>query len=217
MLVGKGALSFRAFQVSGKAAVPKTERLLEKLDQFAFAGIDTVEEGSQHGWVGPDHLFDGDFQPTKIFRGRYAVFAHRIDTRRVNGAVLAAHTAIAIQDVLDAEGLELLPARRKRDIKQEVKRELLAETPPAQRAYGVFWNLRSRRIYLQSTSKTVIESFRALFERSFELTLEPSLPGQRAAAYAQAQGRLDALKDARPLSLSMIKPGAREPELAGVY
>lgn len=217
MLVGKGALSFRAFQVSGKGSVPTTEKLLGKLDQFAFAGIDTVEEGSQHGWIGPDHLFDGDFHATKVFRGRYAVFALRIDTRKVSGPVLAAHTAVAIQDVLDAEGLERLPARRKRDIKQEVKRELLAETPPSQRAYGVFWNLKARRIYLQSTSKAVVEAFRGLFERSFELSLEPSLPGVRAAAFAHEQGKVEALKDARPLSLNLLKPGARELELAATY
>ena len=216
MLVGKGALSFRAFQVNGKGSVPTTERLLGRLDQFAFAGIDTVEEGHQHGWVAPDHLFDGDFHAAKIYRGQYAVFALRIDTRKVRGPVLAAHTAIAIQDVLDAEGLERLSGRRKREIKQEVKRELLAETPPVQRAYGVFWNVRSRRAYLQSTSKTVIEAFRSLFERTFELTVEPSMPGVRAAAYAHENGRLEALKDARPLTLNLTKLGVREPELATV-
>ncbi|MBL4850474.1 MAG: recombination-associated protein RdgC [Planctomycetes bacterium] len=216
MLVGKGALSFRAFQVSGKGSVPTTERLLGRLDQFAFAGIDTVEEGTQHGWVAPDHLFDGDFHATKIYRGQYAVFALRIDTRKVRGPVLAAHTAIAIQDVLDAEGLERLPGRRKRDLKNEVKRELLAETPPVQRAYGVFWNVRSRKVYLQSTSKTVIENFRSLFERTFELTAEPFMPGLRAAAYAHEHGKLEALKDARPLALNLTKPGVREPELVSV-
>ena len=216
MLVGKGALSFRAFQVSGKGSVPTTERLLGRLDQFAFAGIDTVEEGAQHGWVAPDHLFDGDFHATKIYRGQYAVFALRIDTRKVRGPVLAAHTAIAIQDVLDAEGLERLPGRRKRDLKQEVKRELLAETPPVQHAYGVFWNVRSRKVYLQSTSKSVIEAFRSLFERTFELTAEPAMPGARAAAYANEHGKLEALKDARPLTLNLTKPGVREPELVAV-
>ena len=203
MLVGKGALSFRTFLVGGKESAPKNDRLLERLEQFAFAGIEASEEGSVSGWIAPDHLFDGDFNMDKCFRGRYALFALRIDTRKVNATLLQAHTAIAIQAALQEEGLEKLPGKRKREIKLEVKRQLLAETPPAQRAYGVFWNLRARKVYLQSTSKTVVEDFRAVFERTFELSLEPQVPGIQAASYAREHDLLGALKDARPASLAV--------------
>lgn len=202
MLVGKGSLTFRSFDVSGKNATPTKERILERLETFSFAGIDTIEEGSTYGWVAPDHLFDGDFDVAKVFRGRYALFAFRVDTRRVPGPLLQAHTAIAWRAALEAEGLERLSARQKREIKQDVKRQLLAETPPAQRAYGVFWNLRGRRVFLQNTSKSVVEAFRSLFERSFELELTPRLPGLQAAAFARAAERLDPLKNARPLDLA---------------
>lgn len=214
MLVGKGSLSFRAFDITGKKkAVPTTERILERLDQFAFSGIETTDEGIQVGWIGPDHLFDGDFSPIKVFRGRYAIFAFRVDTRRVPGAVLQAHTAVAIQDTLETEGLERLSASRKRELKQQIKRELLAETPPAQRAYGVFWNLRARKVYLQATSKTVVEAFRSLFERTFELSVEVHGPGLAAASWAKHHDRLQELREARPVSLGLITP--LEPALAG--
>jgi recombination associated protein RdgC len=207
MLVGKGALSFRSFNVvKGKKSVPLTDRILERLDQFAFSGIETTEEGIQTGWVGPDHLFDGDFSAIKLFRGRFTLFAFRVDTRRVPGPVLAAHIAVAIEEVMESEGLEKLGAKRKREIKQQVKRELLAETPPAQRAYGVFWNLKARRVYLQASSKTVVEAFRALFERTFEISLEPQGPGLVAAAWAQDNDRLQALREARPMSLALVAP-----------
>ncbi len=211
MLVGKGALSFRTLHVSGKHAVPSKERLLKRLETFSFAGIETTEEGSNYGWLAPDHLFDGDFNVAKIFRGRYALFAFRVDTRKVPGALLTAHTAIAMQAAMEAEGLDKLPARQKREIKQDIKQQLLAETPPTQRAYGVFWNLKTKRVFLQNTSKSVVEAFRSLFERTFECSLTPHIPGLQAANYARENGLLSPLKDARPVELNL-----REPALASV-
>ena len=86
--------------------------------------------------------------------------------------------------------------------------EKLAETPPSQRAYGVFWNVKGKRICLQTTSKTTNEHFRGFFERAFDLSLEPALPGLAAAAFAKEQGTLEALQEARPLSLA-IKNGKK--------
>lgn len=210
MLVGKGSLSFRTFLVSGKESNPGHQAIVNRLEKYSFSGIQLEDEGSQHGWVGPDHLFDGDFNTAKVFRGRYAVFALRIDTKKVSGPILQAHTAIAVQAALEAEDLEKLPARRKREIKLEVKRQLLAETPPAQKAYGVFWNVEGRKIHLQNTSKTVVEAFRSLFEQSFKCALEPLVPGIQAASYARENGLMKELKDARPLELTLT------PELAMV-
>jgi recombination associated protein RdgC len=215
MLVGKGSLSFRTFRVSGKKATPSKDTILEKLDTFSFAGIDTVEEGSCHGWLAPDHLFDGDFNVAKIFRGRYALFGFRVDTRKVPGPLLQAHTAIAFHAALEAEGLDKLSARQKREIKQDVKQQLLAETPPAQRAYGVFWNVKTKRVFLQNTSKGVVEAFRDLFERSFDLSLEPLVPGLQAAQYARDKDLLEPLKDARPLELRSA-PQVQQRELVSV-
>lgn len=203
MLVGRGALSFRCYAVSGKHPQPSDDKILEKLDAFAFTGLGAGEEGSVVGWVGPEHLFDGAFTADKVCRDPYAVFALRVDTRKVPGPLLAAHTAVEVAQVLEAEGLEKLSGARKRELKQEVKRRLLAELPPQQRAYGVFWNLKGRRICLQTTSKTVNEHFRAFFERCFDLSLEPALPGLAAASFAKEQGVLEALQDARPLSLAV--------------
>ena len=38
MLVGRGALSFRTFQVSGKNPTPKNDRILERLETFRADG-----------------------------------------------------------------------------------------------------------------------------------------------------------------------------------
>jgi DNA recombination-dependent growth factor C len=202
MLVGKGSLTFRTYVIEGKKPIPKLGTVLEKLEQFAFTGLGSAEEGSIAGWVAPEHLFDGHFGLEKVFRGPYAVFALRADTRKVSGPVLNAHTALEVAATLEAEGLERLSASRRREIKSEIKHRLLEETPPAQKAYGVFWNLKQRTIHIQSTSKPVNESFRTLFERTFECELTPRIPGLTAANYARENNTLDALQDARPLQIN---------------
>jgi hypothetical protein len=211
MLVGRGSLTFRCYAVGGKGAAPSAEKLVERLDAFAFTGLGEAEEGSVVGWIAGEHLFDGAFDVDKSLRGPYAVFALRVDTRKVNGAVLNAHTAMEVAAVMEAEGLERLGGARRREIKQELKRRLLKETPPSQRAYGVFWNLKTRRVYLQSTSKTVNEHFRGFFERCFDASLEPQLPGLTAATHAKANGTLEALKDARPMQLTAAGGGGAKP------
>lgn len=205
MLVGRGSLSFRCYEVSGKQPTPQDDKVLERLDAFAFTGLGEAEEGSAVGWVGPDHLFDGAFTADKVMRGPYVVFALRVDTRKVSGPLLAAHTAVEIASVMEAEGLEKVSGSRKREIKLQIKQKLLAETPPSQKAYGVFWNVKAKKMYLQTTSKTVNEHFRGLFERCFDLSLEPVLAGLQAATYAKEQGLLDALTEARPSRLPVTQ------------
>ncbi len=213
MLVGKGALTTRCFRVSGKNPTPKPEKIAERLEQLAFAGMGEAEEGAVAGWIGPEHLFDGDFEPTRLVRGRYFTFALRVDTRKVPGGLLAAHLAVEVAATKEAEGLEHLSASRRRQLKADLKRRLLTELPPVQRAYGVFWNVHSRRLFLQSTSKAVVEQFTALFERTFDLEVAPHAPGVTAAEWAREHGALDALKDARPL---LLGTAARNGDLAAV-
>lgn len=209
MLVGRGALSFRSYEVSGKGSAPNADKITERLEQFQFsAESGGAEEGAQVGWVGPDHLFDGDFSSAKVTRGRYTVFALRVDTRKVPGPLLAAHVAVECEAAKEAEGLERLSGSRRREIKQEIKRRLLKEMPPSQRAYGVFWNVSGRRLHVQTTSKTVHEHLRGLFEKSFELDLSPLSPGLVAANYAKSNGLLPAIKDARRLQLGPEPVGA---------
>ncbi len=207
MLVGRGSLTFRCYAVGGKSAMPSGEKIVERLDAFAFTGLGDAEEGSVVGWIAGEHLFDGAFDIDKVMRGPYAVFALRVDTRKVNGALLNAHTAVEVAAVMEAEGLERLGGARRREIKQEIKRRLLKETPPSQKAYGVFWNVRARKVYLQTTSKTVHEHFRGFFERCFDASLEPQVPGVTAAAYAKANGLMESLKDVRPMQLTPTAPG----------
>src|SRR4051794_21851962 len=138
MLVGRGALTFRTYKVTGKKPNPAAEAIAEKLSSFRFTGLGGADEGTASGWIGPDHLFDGDFDAAKLMRGHFACFALRIDSRKVPGGLLAAHVALEEKAWSDANDGNNVPAGKRREIKREVRAKLLAELPPTQRAFGVF-------------------------------------------------------------------------------
>ncbi len=201
MLVGRGSLTFRTYRVVGKGATPSPELVAEKLAAFRFAGLGNADEGSASGWVAPDHLFDGDFDAAKIFRGHYACFALRVDTRRVPGSLLNAHVALEEKAWKEANGQDKIPGAKRREIKRDIKAKLLEETPPSQKAFGIFWRVRSKKLYFQSTSKGANQELVDLFQRTFDLELEPQMPSLMAHVVADEGNKLSALADAAPMRL----------------
>src|SRR5436305_15175332 len=136
MLVGRGSLTFRTYRVTGKNATPNQETVAEKLGAFRFTGLGSADEGSASGWIAPEHLFDGEFDPLKFFRGHFACFALRIDSRKVPAGLLAAHVALEEKAWKEANGQDKVPGAARREIKRNVKAKLVEELPPVQRAFG---------------------------------------------------------------------------------
>lgn len=201
MLVGRGSLTFRTYRVTGKNATPSAETVAEKLAAFRFTGLGGADEGSASGWIAGEHLFDGEFDAMKLFRGHFACFALRIDSRKVPGALLAAHVALEEKAWKEANGTDKVPGGKRREIKRDVKAKLVEELPPTQRAFGVFWRVKARKLYFQSTSKGANQELLDLFQRTFELELEPQMPSLIAHEVAQDADRLPALADAAPMRL----------------
>ena len=205
MLVGRGSLTFRTYRVTGKNATPTPEAVAEKLAAFKFSGLGSADEGTASGWIAPEHLFDGEFDHNKMMRGHYMCFALRIDSRKVPGSLLAAHVAMEEKAWKEANGTDKVPGAKRREIKREIKAKLLEETPPSQRAFGVFWRVKSKKLYFQSTSKGANNELIELFARTFDLSLEPQLPSLLAHEVASENDRVSALGDATPLNLSLVE------------
>lgn len=214
MLVGRGSLTFRTYRVTGKKSHPKPEEIAEKLSSFRFTGLGSADEGSATGWIAPEHLFDGDFDAAKLMRGHFACFALRVDSRKVPSSLLTAHCALEEKAWADANGGEAPPAAKRREIKREIRAKLLAEMPPVQRAFGVFWRVKQGRLYFQSTSKGANEELQDLFARTFDLALDPQLPANLAqdsiGEGEEASEKLNHLEGATPLRLSGMKPTGKK-------
>ncbi len=212
MFVGKGALTFRTYRVAGKKTNLKPEEIAEKLKNFRFTGLGSSDEGSASGWIAPEHLFDGEFDPAKLMRGHFACFALRVDSRKIPSPLVAAHCALEEKAWREANDVEKVPAAKRREIKREVRAKLTAEMPPKQVAFGVFWRVKQQKFYFQSTSKAANEELQDLFARTFDLMLEAELPAKMAqdtiGEGKEASERLTLLEGAMPLCLNGRRSGA---------
>jgi hypothetical protein len=205
MLVGRGSMTFRTYRVTGKNATPTAESVAEKLAAFRFTGLGNADEGAASGWIAPEHLFDGEFDPNTMMRGHYMCFALRIDSRKVPGSLLAAHVAMEEKAWKEANGQDKIPGAKRREIKRDIKAKLLEETPPSQRAFGVFWRVKSKKLFFQSTSKGANNELIELFARTFDLALESQHPSLLAHEVAEESDRVSALGDATPLKLTLVE------------
>lgn len=197
MIVGKGSLTFRSYNILGANPVQDPEHLIEKLDQFAFDGF-VGEEGKARGWMSVEHLLDVDFTWEKNCRGPFVIFGLRLDQRKVPPAIYKAHCLLELKATREALGTDKVPLDERRDIRRRVRQQLLADSTPTSRAFSVIWNVKRRRLYFGSTSPAVIADFTELFQRSFELNLEPRNPTNFAMDYARDHEMLDAFNDMIP-------------------
>src|SRR5207248_1551880 len=95
MGLASGSLSFRRFEVLGKAKdMPKLVEQ-ELLDQLATHALKPGEFGGaeeiEYGWSGGRHILDGQFSFEHNVFNDALVFALRIDTNRVPGSLKKAY------------------------------------------------------------------------------------------------------------------------------
>lgn len=197
MIIGKGGLTFRSYSVFGSNPSPELDALLEGLEQYRFDGF-VADEGRARGWVSLDHLLDVSFSEEKNVRGPYVVFGLRIDQRRVAPALYKAHCTVEMAAAAAAMGREKLPVAERREIRQKVKEELLAQTSPVSRVIGLVWNVKGRQLHILTTSRAVLEDIADLFDRSFELSLENRSPGALGLELARNAGLTNNFNELMP-------------------
>ena len=145
----------------------------------AFRPIDDTADEVSMGWTSYENMEDMEWSEAPPDKGPYAFFCLRRDTRKVAPALLKKKVNEALAEELEnfqAEGYHAVPRDRKKEIKEQVKLRLLAQTHPVPETHDVCWNLRDGTVYLASTSNKIVEAFFELFEATFGLQLEPLRP-----------------------------------------
>ena len=151
----------------------------EKLAKFAFMDIDHTAEERSFGWVNMDDMLDDKWAVSPPEKAQYFTFSMRLDTRRIQPAVLKKHFQIALNHELaeaKKEGKNFISRDRKREIKEQVTLKLRARSLPIPAVFDVVWNVPENRVYLAATNTKVMDLFTDHFSETFELTLEPLTP-----------------------------------------
>lgn len=151
----------------------------EKLTQFKFIDIDETAEERSFGWTNIDDMLDMDWTQSPPEKADYFAFSLRLDTRRVQPAVLKKHFTIALNKEMaqaKEQGKNFVSRDRKREIKEQVTLRLRARSLPIPAVFDIIWNPGSNKIYLDTTNAKVKALFEDHFTMTFDLHLEPLTP-----------------------------------------
>lgn len=161
-------------------AVPEDfrDRYIEALTANAFTlPLSEVHKEERIGWVEVARPLKTDFDDVNRWLfNQYAVFALRVDQKRIQGSRLAAELDVRVQDWCAANKRERCPSKVKAEIKEQLEAEMLLKTIPKMSTYAVIWNVAEGWLTIACTSTTRLDTFRKLFHRTFGLALTPADP-----------------------------------------
>jgi hypothetical protein len=192
------SLSARRYRVEGSLPSVHDAEFARRLTDRKFQPLAPQEERA-FGWVSADNCLDARFEAGSVARGPCAVFALRVDRRRVNSRLLRAMLDLELRGRRkDAESTTEGPpaprrgARVSRDEKTELRRalteELMRNTTPTMEVHPVVLYPRDGVLLFGALSKPANEVFRALFGDTFDVTLSALTPFHRALELLEGRG-----------------------------
>lgn len=154
------------------------DRYIAALNENAFREpLTTVSKEQRVGWCQLQNPLDTDFNDVNRWLfNQYAMFALRVDEKRLPAKLLRAHLDHRTNAWCQANSRERCPSKVKAEIKEQLEMEMLQKTLPTMSAYGAVWNIQEGWVTIAATSTTRLDSFRKLFHRTFGLVLSPADP-----------------------------------------
>ena len=206
------SLSARRYRVEGDVPRVHDPAFAKRLADRKFRPLAAHEERA-FGWVTADNCLDTRFAPDSLERGPCAVFALRIDRRRVSNRLLRAMVDLEVRGrakdtEIEAGVTGLGPNARgpRRDERAEVRRsiaaDLLSKTSPSIEVHPVLWYPRRKSLLFLSLSRPANEIFRGLFTDTFDAPLSALTPFHRAVELLADRGAAEALAPVRRTEFS---------------
>lgn len=191
--------SFTRFRIIDPVTDAIISELPQRLERFAFRDIEDIPEMQAHGWVCFEDMLDAKWETASPFKGSYAVFSLRMDTRRIPAGVIKKHVALALKDEkakLEQNGKKFISRERKKELREQVILKLRERFLPVPAEFNTIWNLQTGEIWFASVQGKMIELFMEYFLNTFELHLEQLTPYTLALnLLGEASGpRLDAME-----------------------
>jgi hypothetical protein len=154
------------------------------------------------GWVNAQNVLDADLTLEKVRFDDFLVFGLRVDRVRVNGRLLKAHAAAAIEKALRQRERRTLSRDERMAFVEKVRLDLLAKQTPLTSLYDVAWSLETHHVYFSATGDSLNQEFCDLFGETFHTALTPLFPFLRAERKAKQEGLIDELLATMPAQLS---------------
>ena len=173
-----GAMTVARFRVVGDLPGEWREQFRDGLNKYAFREPPT-DQGKEEveGWVQVHNLLESSFDDfNRWLYDDYAVFALRVDKKRLPAKLFRATLEKKVQAWCVEKEVERCPASVKTDLKDALEKEWLARTLPSVAVLEAAWSFSGRYLLLQSLSEAKADRFRKRFLQTFGLRLIPWSP-----------------------------------------
>lgn len=190
--------SFTRFRVIDPVPSALVNEISQKLLQFAFQDIEELPEMQAHGWVSLEDMLDSQWESAPPFKGEFAVFSLRLDTRRIPAGVIKKHLALAIRNEKQA-GAKFVSRERKKELREQVLLSLRQRFLPVPAEFNVLWNLQTGAVWFASIQTRMLDLFQDYFLNTFDLHLEQLTPYNLASILLNEEqiSRLDSVQATR--------------------
>lgn len=166
MSLFSGKLSVRTFEAAFPHGTPLAT-VVEALNARGHKGkVYDAANREAHGWIRYTDVLGGDIQ-VDDYQMPYLLFAVRVDTRKVNPAVLKAQMARRVAEFVAAEDIRHLSKEMRAEIREEVEGQLLPHTPATPRHVPVDWNLSTGALRMHGTADMTQRAMLGLFHQTF--------------------------------------------------
>ena len=198
MALFSGAIRFRRYQVTGTLPKELRSAFEARIQKFAFtefAGEDARDEAV--GWVNPDDWFDTALTPDQWLVDDLIVLTLRTDVRKVPSLILRNECRKVEEERKARDNRDRLTRVERDEIKDTMLRVLSARVLPTCRGADFAWDVKREEVLFFSSGEGANETFRTIFEKTFEVKLRPLFP------YAQA---IRGLETSEAVKLDAVTP-----------
>lgn len=171
--------SFSRFRIIDPLTDAVVSEIPQRLARFAFRDIEDIPEMQAYGWVSYEDMLDSNWETAPPYKGAYAVFSLRLDTRRIPASVIKKHVTLAIKAEkakLAENNQKFISKERKKELREQVILKLRERFLPVPAEFNTLWNLQSGEVWFASIQGKMIELFMEHFLNTFELHLEQITP-----------------------------------------
>jgi hypothetical protein len=206
--------SFCRYRIQGGVPTPWGEDFHRLLTERRFLPL-MADQEKTYGWVTADNLLVTKFHAGTVMRGEYAAFSLRVDTRRVNATLLRAQIDLEVQARLkaasDAGGKARLARDERKELREDLRKELMRQTSPSVAAYTVLVHPKEKLVHVLTLGRSANDLVRLHFADTFEADLLPLTPWQRSLELLEVEARAGndlrpALQDLRRTDFSRLAP-----------
>ena len=152
------------------------ENLTRLLIQNSIVEIDDEDMDQSMGWTSFEDPFTPNFTGSSFVIGSQFIFSFRMDKKAIPSKVVNKKYHQEMKNRLKESGKEFFSRNEKKQIKEDILRELAIRIPATPNVFDILWNYEKSTIWFFSTQKSANEAFEVFFTKTFKLNLMRRFP-----------------------------------------